>query len=192
MMIVTLMTSILGAFIATLVICLIRGRNRAEKYASEIIAMQSEMLNYKSHRPFSVSDYLGRIEKQHLKIEQDKEAQKDECIVLWLGLYGLRLNKDGTLEWIDRREKEHTHTDYSLLQNCCCDNTMSCNTAQMEYKINALQCQIAKTEQNAYLLSLLNQGNSIVTTQIPIPDYRTYFQDTTTYRNLDGTIVKGE
>lgn len=53
----------------------------------------------------SVYDYLDRMEKAALEIEESKEPI-DAVIVLWWGLDGLRLNEDGTMEWISRRESD--------------------------------------------------------------------------------------
>lgn len=56
--------------------------------------------------PFSVPDYLDRMEKLHLKALQERESEEPHIIVLWWGFDGLRLNADGTREWISRRPKE--------------------------------------------------------------------------------------
>lgn len=53
---------------------------------------------------FSVADYLKRTEEAYLKILEEQEPFEYE-LVLWWGLDGLRLNKDGTTEWISRRKK---------------------------------------------------------------------------------------
>lgn len=53
---------------------------------------------------FSVSDYLARTEKAYLQILEEQEPFEYE-IVLWWGLDGIRLNKDGTTEWIIRKKK---------------------------------------------------------------------------------------
>lgn len=52
---------------------------------------------------FSVSEYLSRIERAHLDIlEGLKPVSK--AITLWIGLDGLRLNEDGTMEWVSRKK----------------------------------------------------------------------------------------
>lgn len=60
--------------------------------------------------PFSVPDYLDRMEKLHLKAMQERENEQAHIIVLWWGFDGLRLNADGTMEWISRRPKEEKPT----------------------------------------------------------------------------------
>lgn len=55
-------------------------------------------------RPFSVAEYLDRIEKAQIDIlSQHKPV--DQTITLWWGLDGVQLNEDGNQEWISRKEK---------------------------------------------------------------------------------------
>lgn len=71
------------------------------------------MINKRSHEkelpkpsePFVVSEYYDRIEKAALDIMENQEPV-DQTIVLWWGLDGLRLNEDGTLEWVSRRKQK--------------------------------------------------------------------------------------
>lgn len=53
--------------------------------------------------PFVVSEYLARIEKASLDILESRKPT-DKTIVLWLGVYGLRLNEDGTMKWVSRKK----------------------------------------------------------------------------------------
>lgn len=54
--------------------------------------------------PFVVSEYLDRTERVGLEVlEQQKTIER--TIILWWGLDGLRLNEDGTLEWISRKKQ---------------------------------------------------------------------------------------
>lgn len=72
--------------------------------------------------PFSVSEYLERIEKVYADI-LDSSKPEDKPITLWLGLDGLRLKADGTMEWISQK----THSpglqictpDFSLPDGAC-------------------------------------------------------------------------
>lgn len=52
--------------------------------------------------PFSASDYLERIEKASIEILAGLEQEEKYTLILWAGLDGLRLNEDGTQEWIKR------------------------------------------------------------------------------------------
>lgn len=54
---------------------------------------------------FSVSEYLQHIEDASSEIQQQKEPV-DRTIILWWGVDGLRMNEDGSFEWISRRKKE--------------------------------------------------------------------------------------
>lgn len=50
---------------------------------------------------FSIGEYLERIENVSIRIlEEQKRA--DQRITLWWGVNGIRLNDDGTIEWVKR------------------------------------------------------------------------------------------
>lgn len=51
--------------------------------------------------PFEASAYLDRMEAVHLSIQETAQPV-DWTITLWLGLDGLRIDPDGTAEWIRR------------------------------------------------------------------------------------------
>lgn len=53
--------------------------------------------------PFIVSEHYGRMEKAALEILEAQEPI-DRIIILWWGLDGLRMNEDGTGEWISRKK----------------------------------------------------------------------------------------
>lgn len=52
---------------------------------------------------FSVSEYFDRIEKAGIEIQENMKPV-DHTIVLWWGLDGLRLNEDGTMKWVSRKQ----------------------------------------------------------------------------------------
>lgn len=54
---------------------------------------------------FSVSEYLTRIEQEHIKILEAKENEPKYTVTLWIGLNGIRMNEDGSLEWINRKNE---------------------------------------------------------------------------------------
>lgn len=56
--------------------------------------------------PFIVSDYLSRIDQEHVKILEEREKEPTYIITLWLGLDGLRMNESGALEWVSRAKKK--------------------------------------------------------------------------------------
>lgn len=53
--------------------------------------------------PFSVTEYFDRMEQVALDI-LEKQEPVGKTIILWWGLDGLRLNENGTLEWISRKK----------------------------------------------------------------------------------------
>lgn len=53
---------------------------------------------------FFAAEYLARIEEVVLNILENTEPI-DKTITLWWGLDGLRLNEDGTTEWVNRRKR---------------------------------------------------------------------------------------
>ena len=53
--------------------------------------------------PFFVSEYYAHMEQAALDILEQQEFV-DQTIILWWGLDGLRLNEDGTAEWISRKK----------------------------------------------------------------------------------------
>lgn len=53
--------------------------------------------------PFVISEYYARTEQAALDILETQEPV-DQTIILWWGLDGLRLNEDGTMEWVSRRK----------------------------------------------------------------------------------------
>lgn len=94
--------------------------------------------------PFIVSEYYGRIEKAALNILEDQKPV-DQIIILWWGLDGLRLNDDGSLEWISRKKPEPVNQNvfYQSAQSMAqarppFDYSMFQST---QAQINALQTQ---------------------------------------------------
>lgn len=65
--------------------------------------------------PFVASEYFSRMEKAALDILEAQEPI-DQTIILWWGLDGLRLNEDGTLEWVSRKKKPVETTPYQMCQ----------------------------------------------------------------------------
>lgn len=66
--------------------------------------------------PFVVSEYFARIEKASLEILESRKPV-EQIVILWWGLDGLRLNEDGTTEWISRKKSEPVSTGV-LYQPC--------------------------------------------------------------------------
>lgn len=69
------------------------------KFLSDLYSSDSRSIAV--YEPFNVSEYLQRREKLILDLEEERRAK--HTIVLWWGYDGLRLNKDGSWEWISRK-----------------------------------------------------------------------------------------
>lgn len=120
--------------------------------------------------PFSVPAYFARMEKATLDILQ-KQEPIDKTIILWWGLDGLRLNEDGTLEWISRKKPKLVNQDISYQM---CQSSQPIQTgfqqarwvdqaqstrAQIEelmMRNAALQNQEAQNMQNAAIIGMLS------------------------------------
>lgn len=89
--------------------------NKSEKN-NKIVKMKLHKLNKQisssdnNKKLFCVSAYLDRIEKAWIEILQESEKEPKTEFVLWLGLDGLRINDDGTSEWISRRDPKQLDT----------------------------------------------------------------------------------
>ena len=93
--------------------------------------------------PFIVSEYYDRIEKAALDILEYQESV-DQTIVLWWGLDGLRLNEDGTLEWVSRKKSKPVQENmfYQLCQSVPAYNPdLLAQTQSTRSSIDALMAQ---------------------------------------------------
>lgn len=98
---------------------------------------------------FSPSDYMGRIEKTAVEIMQEAQKRPKYQLVLWAGLDGLRLNEDGTSEWIRREEEKQkaVSVSYSPPQSVAWTPAFNCNQMQnvsceTQNRISQLQAQL--------------------------------------------------
>lgn len=123
------------------------------------------------HEVFSHIEYLSRIENLCESIWQ--EPREEYVLILWWGLDGLRLNKDGTSEWISKAKSIMRETpprilnalsicngynsiDYrGMLQNCCADNTQRL-LWRLETENSNLRClQAAQIDLNKSVIDML-------------------------------------
>lgn len=75
------------------------------KKATKAVPCRLEQLELgQSKEPFSVAEYMDRIDRVQVEILSNQKPV-DQTIILWWGLDGLRLNENGTLEWITRKKK---------------------------------------------------------------------------------------
>lgn len=122
---------------------------------------QRELCNQK-FRPyisdFSVSAYMGRMEAESVKTMQETQKRPKYQLVLWAGLDGLRLNEDGTSEWIRREEKTKPA---SPLQNVGWTSAFNWNqmqnVSQTENTIAMLQAQLQNTRVQNQITMMQNQ-----------------------------------
>lgn len=122
-------------------------------------------------KPFSVTEYLDRMERESLKLA---ERRKKYLIVLWWGFDGLRLNEDGTTEWISRKPTSTPppQIDYSMcntivtqsgLQNDICNAE---SIAQAKTQLQTAQLQAIQTAQIQNMINCIRQA--------PYPAYLSY------------------
>lgn len=119
--------------------------------------------------PFSVPEYFSRIEKAYLDILEDCKPV-DQVITLWWRLDGLRLNEDGTTEWISRRkpksepisqnvfyqpERSIMQTQYPVYDvSGMCQSTQATIDALQAQKVS-LSIQAAQSAQNMAIMQAL-------------------------------------
>lgn len=77
------------------------------------------------HEPFD-------IYSETLKLQEEREKQEPYLITLWWGFDGLRLNADGSTEWISRRKEPKAatprHGFSALPKSCFEDLSNNCGT----------------------------------------------------------------
>lgn len=62
--------------------------------------------------PFILSEHFSRMEQASLDILENQESV-DKTIILFWGMDGLRLNEDGSLEWISRKKPKPVNQNIS-------------------------------------------------------------------------------
>ena len=138
--------------------------------------------------PFIVSEYYDRMEKAALDI-LEHQWPVDQTIILGWGLDGLRLNEDGTLEWVSRKKPKSKETTHAYL-NCGTQNTsleqqismqmeqmrqqinqpMAQMTAQIDQQINSLRAQNGQSQRKM----IQNLCAGAVMSLLPVPGYMGY------------------
>lgn len=126
--------------------------------------------------PFSVPAYFDRMEQIALDI-LEKQEPIGKTIILWWGLDGLRLNEDGTLEWISRKKQKpdmqgtpdpyviptglfSNNVFYQPLQSIMQADETQSKRAQIEelmMRNSALQNQTTQLAQSAAMFCMLTQ-----------------------------------
>lgn len=117
-----------------------------------IFALVYENMKRVQKSPSSVFAEIGSplykpfdIEKECLKLQEELEKQDPYIITLWWGFDGLRLNEDGSTEWISRRKPDTSLQ--SIVQNA--------HEAQMRsLQIKQLEKQLKETKDHIRLSRL--------------------------------------
>lgn len=185
---------ILFAIIGTSTMTVLLPKIILHKIRIKRIQEQIEQIEREEHEPFIASEYLARIEQTSFEIAENQEPV-GQTIILWWGLDGLRLNEDGSLEWISRKKPKPVNQDvfyqpYQSIQPISTVQTQmwpvinaqtkmcQCVPIDTRMQIAALQAQVdrmqCETQILAHNAAIYNQ---IFMTQIPYPaGYSPYTQ----------------
>lgn len=128
--------------------------------------------------PFSISEYFDRMEQAALDI-LEKQEPVDKIIILWWGLDGLRLNEDGTLEWISRKKQKPVNQDisYQMCQSIMPlpQFDMSQSTQATREQFLALKMQSDMANFNIAMQQQMQGINSALQSYVvPMPGYIGY------------------
>lgn len=107
---------------------------------------------YAYEQPFSLSDYYKRKEQLLLELERER-ATTPYQITLWFGLNGIRVNSNGTFDWISRKEINFTKCAHFV------NNDNSEWTPQATEKVKTVLltqqiCQLHSTENDSQINQL--------------------------------------
>lgn len=105
----------------------------------------------KNIESFCPSDYLKRIIELSDELQHEKEQSDNYRLILWWGIDGLRLNVDGSYEWIKKEPKRYIPIPAlypsmaggwyeSMVQQTCC-------TSQYQRLDSMLQCQQSRIDE---------------------------------------------
>lgn len=149
---------IFGVADIAIVVCLLQGVFHKRRRKQENVAP------YVSD--FSPSKYLERMEQAGLDILREREKEPVYYITLWLGLDGLRLNGDGSYNWIRREDVKQKSV--SVYDSACQSmvNSLDARTAQLQAQLAACCCQTAQLQQTQLIINSLKPA--------PYPGYVTY------------------
>ena len=148
--IVLLIGIIIAGCFAFDVICWFKASKEMNKQTEKQQEMLAEIQRLK--RPeFSLQSYFDRIEKLNLELLQEYESRDRPELVLWWGLDGIRLNEDGSSEWISKRPKKHESPeyyplDYNALANTIQIGTLNCNTVRYYSCLQASPAESTKMQ----------------------------------------------
>ena len=144
-----------------------------------ILALVYENINWAQKSPSSVFAEIGSplcepfdIEKECLKLQEEREKQEPYLITLWWGFDGLRLNVDGSTEWISRRESDENSVDSGLAQ--ILQNSLENEIATMQLHQMRYQLQSVYAYQNMNMQSTIQHQIAAQCQNAVLPAYPTY------------------
>ena len=96
---------------------------------------------------FSAYEYMGRMEAASVEIMRKTQKRPKYQIVLWAGLDGLRMNEDGTTEWIRREEEKKPNAPIENVGSLRASyyNQLLSVSCETENTIFRLQAQLQNT-----------------------------------------------
>lgn len=111
---------------------------------------------------FSVSEYYDRTQQQLEFLQAEKENQEPYAIILWLGIDGLRLNDDGSFEWVRKRKKQkgNTPAQFQQVQNAqvITGTEIQTQISLLRYKLLMEQTQAAQIQQTQNIINSLQSS----------------------------------
>lgn len=113
-------------------------------------------------RRFSVSEYMERTEKAWLEIMREQERKPVYLITIWWGLDGLKLNEDGTTEWIRRGANKPDNLYYGLVQSITPPPAPSYSCGGVENVAMSVDAQI-RALQSQMQANIIQQSSMIQT-----------------------------
>lgn len=144
----------------------------------DVFSMRKKKEEIQLVEPFSVLEYFDRIEKAALDI-LEKQDPVNKTITLWWGLDGLRLNEDGSLEWISRKKPKpvNQNISYQMCQSMkhLPQFDMSQSTQATREQIYALKMQLYMENFNIAMQKQMQGFNSALQSYVvPTPGYIGY------------------
>lgn len=172
-MILTIILSIIFSFLLCFIVAIF---TLAIMDFTDIISANKQYKIQKLVEPFVLSEYFERTEKAFIDTLQ-KRNHIDRTIVLWYGLDGLRMNEDGTFEWISR-EKPKTANQNTFYQMCQSTPILFDglqNTQASQEQIFALKMQLDIANFNTAMQQQMQRINSALQSyMVPMHGYIGY------------------
>lgn len=148
-----------AVFVGTaFLIAIVLEQKKDEKHRERMILFLKSAINQPK---FSVSDYYDRTQQQQETLQAEKENQEPYVIILWCGNDGLRLNDDGSFEWISKSNKNEKSKQKLQLENiqsikAILDADIQTQIENLRYEMLRQQMQAAQIQQNQNIINSLH------------------------------------